>query len=63
MIYRNLHGSKQKKLGSLNYSVPLAFAVAKSIDALVIGINFAFLKSPLFKTTILIGSVTFFMSF
>jgi len=46
----------------LSYSVLLALAVATSIDALIVGISFAFLKSSILEPAIIIGSVTFFMS-
>lgn len=62
MIYRNLHESKQRKIESLSYSVLLALAVATSIDALVIGISFAFLKSSILESATNIGCVTFLMS-
>jgi manganese efflux pump family protein len=62
MIYRNLRGSKQRRIYSLSYTVLLALAVATSIDALIVGISFAFLKSSILRPTIIIGSVTFFMS-
>jgi putative Mn2+ efflux pump MntP len=61
-IYRNLHETKQRKVESLSYSVLLALAVATSIDAFVIGISFAFLKSSILELAIIIGCVTFFMS-
>ncbi|MEN6293174.1 MAG: manganese efflux pump MntP family protein [Methanobacterium sp.] len=62
IIYRNLHDSKQRKIDSLSYSVLFALAVATSIDAFVVGISFAFLKSSVLEPAIIIGLVTFFMS-
>ena len=62
MIYKNLHESKQRKIESLSYSMLLALAIATSIDALVIGISFAFLKSSILEPSIIIGCVTFLMS-
>lgn len=44
MIYRNPRGSKQRKIDSLIYSVLFALAVATSINALIVGISFAFIK-------------------
>jgi len=38
-------------------------AVATSIDALAVGISFAFLKTPVLEPAVIIGGVTFFMSF
>lgn len=40
----------------------LALAVATSIDAFIVGISFAFLKSSILEPAIIIGLVTFFMS-
>lgn len=62
MIYRNLRESKQRKIESLSYSVFLALAVATSIDALVIRINFTFLSSSIIEPAVIIGCTTFFMS-
>jgi putative Mn2+ efflux pump MntP len=62
IIYRNLRDSKQRKINSLSYSVLFALAVATSIDAFIVGISFAFLKSSVFEPAIIIGLVTFFMS-
>ena len=38
-------------------------AIATSIDALAVGISFAFLNTPIIEPAIIIGCVTFFMSF
>ncbi len=62
MIYRNLHESKQREINSLTYSVLFVLAVATSIDALVVGISFAFLNSAIIEPAVIIGCVTFFMS-
>ncbi len=62
MIYRNFHKSKQKKIDSLSYSVLFALAVATSIDAFIVGVSFAFLKSSILEPAVIIGLVTFFMS-
>lgn len=62
IVYRNIHESKQRKIDSLSYSVLLVLAVATSIDAFIVGISFAFLKSSILEPAIIIGLVTFFMS-
>jgi putative Mn2+ efflux pump MntP len=40
----------------------LVLAIATSIDALAIGITFAFFKTNIFKAALIIGSITFFVS-
>ncbi|MDR2790485.1 MAG: manganese efflux pump MntP family protein [Campylobacteraceae bacterium] len=40
----------------------LLLAVATSIDALVVGMTFAFFEVNIFKATLIIGAITFFIS-
>ena len=63
MIYEALYGDPEGKVSSLNYSILFVLAVATSIDALAVGISFAFLNTPILEPVIIIGCVTFFMSF
>lgn len=63
MIYEALYGGEDGKISSLNYSLLFFLAFATSIDALAVGISFAFLNTPIFKPVIIIGCVTFIMSF
>ncbi|MDI9394678.1 MAG: manganese efflux pump MntP family protein [Euryarchaeota archaeon] len=63
MIYEALYGDPDGKVNSLNYSVLFLLAVATSIDALAVGISFAFLGTPIFEPVIIIGCVTFVLSF
>ncbi len=63
MIYEAFYGSPDGKVASLNYPMLFMLAVATSIDALAVGISFAFLKTPILEPAIIIGCVTFFMSF
>ena len=41
----------------------LILAIATSIDALAVGVTFAFLKTPILTAALIIGSVTFVISF
>ena len=50
---------KRVNKGTLNNKILFALAVATSIDALSVGISFAFIKVPIIKAAILIGVVTF----
>ncbi len=63
MIYEAFYGSPDGRAGSLSYRVLFMLAVATSIDALAVGISFAFLKTPILEPAAIIGSVTFFISF
>jgi manganese efflux pump family protein len=63
MTYEAFYGSPEGKADSLSYPVLFVLAVATSIDALAVGISFAFLKTPILEPAIIIGCVTFFMSF
>jgi len=64
MIYesRKLEANK-KEINPLNLSVLLILSIATSIDALAVGVSFAFLKIQLMASVILIGTITFLISF
>ena len=53
----------EKKCDPLNLYVLLGLAVATSIDALAVGITFAFLKIAIITPAIVIGVITFLISF
>ncbi len=63
MIYNSFNRHQKGSINSLNYSVLLALAVATSIDALVVGISFTFLKVSIIEPAIIVGCVTFALSF
>lgn len=64
MIYESRKiGLNEKKTNPLNTSVLLMLSVATSIDALAVGISFAFLKIFIVTPIIVIGIVTFLLSF
>lgn len=63
MIYEAFYKKTEGRIVSLNYSVLLMLAVATSIDAFISGISFAFLKASILELAIIVGCVTFFMSF
>lgn len=63
MIYDNFkHKEKDIQTKSLNIYIILAQSIATSIDALIIGISFAFIKVNIFETVLIIGIVTFLFS-
>lgn len=54
---------EQPKEFRLNYKELLLLAIATSIDALAVGITFAFLDVSIYSSVLLIGVVTFILSF
>ena len=64
MIYESTKVRSEKKgLNPLSLGVLLLLSVATSIDALAAGVSFAFLKVSIVLPIILIGIVTFTLSF
>lgn len=64
MIYESLHieeVEKKVQLESLRFILILAFAT--SIDALAVGIGFSILKTSIILPVIVIGAITFVMTF
>lgn len=53
----------KKELNPLNILVLLGLAIATSIDALAVGVSFACLKTSILTPVLLIGSITFILSF
>ena len=64
MVYesRQLPADK-KEVNPLNPYVLTILSIATSIDALAVGVSFAFLKIQLLSSVILIGAITFLLSF
>jgi len=64
MIYESTKiGSSKKDINPLNVYVLLMLSIATSIDALAVGVSFAFLKLSIATPVIVIGAVTFLLSF
>jgi putative Mn2+ efflux pump MntP len=64
MIYESITvQSSKKEINPLNVYVLLVLAVATSIDALAVGVSFAFLKVSIVTPVIVIGTITFILSF
>lgn len=57
-----LNGEGEKPMQSLTYARLFLLAVATSIDALAVGISFAFMEIPVFLSCLIIGGVTFALS-
>jgi len=63
MIYESLKmDTNEKEINPLNIYVLLVLSVATSIDALAVGISFAFLDISIITPIIIIGIVTFLLS-
>jgi manganese efflux pump family protein len=62
MIIESLKKSDKKELEITSLWLILNLSIATSIDALMIGVSFAFLQVSLLKTVIIIGGVTLFIS-
>jgi manganese efflux pump family protein len=52
----------EKKCDPLNLSILLGLAIATSIDALAVGVTFAFIKIPIVTPALIIGVITFGIS-
>jgi putative Mn2+ efflux pump MntP len=63
MIYESTKIGDDKEIRSLNLFVLLLLSIATSIDALAVGLSFAFLKISIATPIIVIGIVTFILSF
>ena len=64
MIYESITvQSNEKQINPLNIYVLLMLSVATSIDALAVGVSFAFLKISILTPVIVIGTITFLLSF
>ena len=64
MIYESITvQSSKKEINPLNVYVLLVLSVATSIDALAVGVSFAFLKVSIVTPVITIGAITFLLSY
>lgn len=63
MIYAARTASKEEKETKLTVPVLLLLSVATSIDALAVGLSFSLLRIPVTTPVMVIGVVTFLLSF
>jgi manganese efflux pump family protein len=64
MLYDGLKKEEEKNVSNqLKLHTLLVLAVATSIDALMVGLSFAFLQTSLLLPVVVIGAVTFGLSF
>jgi putative Mn2+ efflux pump MntP len=62
MIYDSTKKEKEDEETTLKLPTLLILAVATSIDALMVGLSFAFLQTPILEPIISIGLITFLLS-
>jgi putative Mn2+ efflux pump MntP len=63
MIYDGAKKEEEKAAADLKLHSLLILAIATSIDALMVGFSFAFLQTSILEPIIVIGAVTFGLSF
>jgi len=64
MIYESMKLKADKKqINPLNLHVLIIFSIATSIDALAVGVSFAFLQIAIITPVFIIGMITFGLSF
>jgi manganese efflux pump family protein len=63
MLYDSTKKGDCSKTSTLRFSSLLTLSIATSIDALMVGLSFAFLQSSIVVPILVIGAVTFGLSF
>ena len=63
MIYESTKKGSEKLINSLSIGTLLMLSIATSIDALAVGMSLSFLNVPIIAPAIIIGIVTFSLSF
>lgn len=63
MIYESLARDAKQVVSSSTLKVLFILSVATSIDALAVGLSLSFIEASIIVPAIIIGSITFFLSF
>ena len=63
MIWEAVRGGEEEHAEALSLKLLVMMAVATSIDALAVGITFAFLRMDILSSALTIGATTFLISF
>lgn len=63
MIYEGIFNDEDDKDDNFSLKEIFILAIATSIDAFLVGITFAFLNTPIVEPIVIIGLVTFILSF
>ena len=61
-MIREVFGKEEKQDGAMDAKTMLLLAIATSIDALAVGVTFAFLEVNIWIAALLIGVITFVLS-
>lgn len=62
MLIEAFKKEDEKENDSIDFKTMIVLAIATSIDALAVGVTFAFLKISIIEPTVSIGIITFFLS-
>jgi manganese efflux pump family protein len=62
MIYESISDTSEKTFNPQDIKIILMFAVATTIDALAVGVTFAFLNVKMIMAAFVIGSITYLVS-
>ena len=63
MIYESISKESKQVVSSSSFKVLIMLSIATSIDALAVGLSLSFLNASIVTATIIIGIITFFLSF
>ena len=63
MIYESKNQDSKSFITSFNFKVILILSIATSIDAFAVGLSLSFIQIEIWIPSILIGIITFFLSF
>ena len=62
MIIESFQKTKPRNVKAASFWIIISLSIATSIDALIIGVSFAFMNVNIIKTVIIIGAITLFIS-
>jgi len=63
MIYESISRESKQVVSSSSFRVLIMLSIATSIDALAVGLSLSFLDASIVTAAIMIGIITFFLSF
>ena len=63
MIYESVSRDSKQVVSSSSFKVLIMLSIATSIDALAVGLSLSFLDTSIVPAAIIIGIITFFLSF
>jgi len=63
LIYESISKESKQVVSSSNLKILIMLSIATSIDALAVGLSLSFLETSILTPAIIIGIITFFLSF